>query len=93
MRIDVLLHSLCLFKTRSQAARACADGRVWLNDQPVRASRIVRPGDKIRWRDPLGRFEQEVEILEVPAGQVSRTAARGMVREIAKRAIDDPWVA
>jgi ribosomal 50S subunit-recycling heat shock protein len=93
LRIDVLLHSLCLFKTRSQAARACADGRVWLNDQQVRASRIVRPGDKIRWRDPLGRFEQEVEILEVPAGQVSRTAARGMVREIAKRAIDDPWVA
>jgi ribosomal 50S subunit-recycling heat shock protein len=92
LRIDLLLHALCLFKTRSQATRACAEGRVWLNDQPVRASRIVRPGDRIRWRDPLGRSEQEVEILEVPAGQVSRTAARGLVREISRRTIDDPWV-
>ncbi len=31
VRIDLVLHSLCLFKTRSQASRACADGRVWLN--------------------------------------------------------------
>lgn len=92
MRIDLLLHALCLFKTRSQATRACAEGRVWLNDQPVRASRIVRPGDRIRWRDSLGRSEQEVEILDVPAGQVSRAAARGLVREISRRTIDDPWV-
>ena len=92
MRIDLLLHALCLFKTRSQASRACAEGRVWLNDQPVRASRIVHPGDRIRWRDPLARWEEEVEILEVPAGQVSRVAARGLFREIYKRAVDDPWV-
>jgi ribosome-associated heat shock protein Hsp15 len=93
LRIDLLLHALCLFKTRSQASRACSEGRVWLNDQQVRASRVVRPGDRIRWRDPLGRFEQEVEILDVPAGQVSRVAARALYREISKRAIDDPWVA
>jgi ribosomal 50S subunit-recycling heat shock protein len=93
LRIDLLLHALCLFKTRSQATRACAEGRVWLNDQAARASRVVRAGDRIRWRDPLGRFEQEVEILEVPVSQVSRAAARGMIREISRRAIDDPWVA
>lgn len=93
MRIDLLLHALCLFKTRSQASRACAEGRVWLNGHPVRASRIVHPGDRIRWRDPLSRWEEEVEILEVPAGQVSRVAARDLYREIYKRAVDDPWVA
>jgi ribosomal 50S subunit-recycling heat shock protein len=92
LRIDVLLHSLCIFKTRSQASRACAEERVWLNGHTVRSSHIVHPGDRIRWRDPLGRYEQEVEIIEVPVGQVSRSAARGMYRELSRRAVDDPWV-
>jgi ribosome-associated heat shock protein Hsp15 len=92
VRIDNLLHALCLFKTRSQASRACAEGRVWLNDVPVRASRSVRTGDRIRWRDRLERIEQEIEILEIPTGQVSRTAAREMVRILSRRELDDPWV-
>ena len=53
--------------------------------------RSVRAGDRIRWRDPLGRVEQEVEILQLPAGQVSRAAAREMVHVIARRELDDPW--
>lgn len=93
MRIDLLLHALCLFKTRSQAGRACSEGRVRLNGAPVRPSHAVRAGDRILWRDELGRHEQEVEILEVPRGRVSRTAAREMVRVLARRVIEDPWVA
>lgn len=92
MRIDLVLHSLCLFKTRSQASRACAEGRVWLNGVNVRSSHVVRPGDRIRWIDPLGRTEREVEVLEVPATQLSRSDARASVREIMNRPIDDPWV-
>lgn len=91
MRIDLLLHALCLFKTRSQAAKACSEGRVWLNDATVRPSRTVQPGDRIRWRDPLGRSEHEVEILEIPVGRVSKVAARDFVREIQSRVIDNPW--
>jgi ribosome-associated heat shock protein Hsp15 len=91
VRIDVLLHSLCLFKTRSQASRACSEGRVWLNGVEARASRDVRPGDRIRFRDALGRLEQEVEILDVPLGQVSKTQAGEMIRVVEKRVIDDPW--
>ena len=92
MRIDSLLHALCLFKTRSQASRACAEGRVWLNGAAARSSRSVRPGDRIRWRDRLGRIEQEIEVLEVPSGQVSRAAAREMVRIVSRRQLNDPWV-
>jgi ribosome-associated heat shock protein Hsp15 len=91
VRLDVLLHALCLFKTRSQATRACAEGRVWLNGSEARASREVHPGDRIRFRDALGRLEQEVEILGVPQGRLSRAQAQEMVRGIAKRIIDDPW--
>ncbi|MBM3287941.1 MAG: hypothetical protein FJY88_11420 [Candidatus Eisenbacteria bacterium] len=92
VRIDLLLHALCLFKTRSQASKACAEGRVWLNDQQARSSRTVSVGDRIRWRDSLGRMEEEVQILEIPTRQVSRAASRDMIRPIAKRTLDDPWV-
>jgi ribosomal 50S subunit-recycling heat shock protein len=92
VRIDLVLHNLCLFKTRSQASRACAEGRVWLNGSVVRSSHVVRAGDRIRWIDPLGRVEREIELLEIPAGQLSKTDARSYVREIARRVVDDPWV-
>ncbi len=92
MRIDALLHALCLFKTRSQAARACSEGRVWLNDLPARSSRRARPGDRIRWRDPLGRIEQEVEVIELPTRRLSRAVAKEMYRVLNHRLIDDPWV-
>ncbi len=91
MRIDLLLHALCLFKTRSQATRACAEGRVWLDGVAVRASREARPGNRIRWRDELGRTEEEIELISVPARQVPRAAAKDFYREIFRRKIDDPW--
>jgi ribosomal 50S subunit-recycling heat shock protein len=85
MRIDLLLSRLCLQKTRSQAARACDEGRVWLNGQPARSSREVRPGDHVRYLDRLGRVEEEVVILAIPQGSVSRIAAREMYRVIERR--------
>ena len=91
MRIDLLLHALCLFKTRSQASRACAEGRVWLDGTAVRASREARPGSRIRWRDELGRMEEEIELLEVPTRQVSRVAAKDFYREVFRKKIEDPW--
>lgn len=85
-----MLSRLCLFKTRSQAGRACDEGRVWWNGQPARASREVRSGDRIRFRDARLRFEEEVEILEVPEKPVSKAASRELYRRIERRAIEDP---
>jgi ribosomal 50S subunit-recycling heat shock protein len=92
VRIDLLLHALCLFKTRSQAGRACAEGRVWLDGALARASRDVRPGSRIRWRDELGRTEEEIEVVEVPARQVSRVEAKEFYREVFRKKIEDPWM-
>jgi len=93
MRCDLCLHRLCLFKTRSQAAHACDEGRVWVNGQPAKASRLIHPGDHIRFQDRMGRAEEEVEILALPEGSVSRAVAREMVRVIAHRLLEDPWAA
>jgi ribosome-associated heat shock protein Hsp15 len=91
MRIDLCLSGLCLFKTRSQAGRACDEGKVWLNGQQARSAKDVHPGDRIRFTDRLGRIEQEVEVLVLPEGSVSRAAAHDMYRLIARRVLDDPW--
>jgi ribosomal 50S subunit-recycling heat shock protein len=90
MRIDLCLSHFCLFKTRSQAGKACDEGRVFLNAEPARASRVVHTGDRIRFIDRLGRFEEEVEVLEVPEKQVSRPRARELYRTLYRRAVEFP---
>jgi ribosome-associated heat shock protein Hsp15 len=46
LRIDKYLWAIRLFKTRSQAGDACDKGKVKLNGDSVKASRIVNIGDE-----------------------------------------------
>jgi ribosomal 50S subunit-recycling heat shock protein len=92
MRIDLVLSRLCLFKTRSQAGRACETGTVRLNARPAKASAAVRPGDRIVIIEPTGRAEREYEILALPPeGSISRAAARDLYRLLDRRPLADPW--
>jgi len=47
-RMDKLLWSLRLFKTRTLAMEACKKGRVMIGNIPVKPSRTIRPGEIIR---------------------------------------------
>jgi len=80
VRIDQLLHWLCLAKSRSLVARACRAGRIRVNGQPVRPAKEVGPGDRVLIEDPLGDRCREFELLELPAAQASRKAAPGYYR-------------
>jgi len=91
MRIDLCLGRLCLYKTRSQAARACDDGLVQVNGRAARPSREVRPGDLVAFQDKWGRFRTEVEILELPGASVSKAAAREFYRMLAHEKLAEPW--
>ena len=91
MRLDLVLHRLCLFKTRSQAGKACDGSRVRVNGEIARSSRAVRVGDRVAYRDPGDRFEREVEILALPEKQVSKVQSRDMYRVLGEREIERPW--
>ena len=42
IRLDVWLDVACLFKTRSEAKRACEGGKVDVNGQTARPNRLIR---------------------------------------------------
>jgi ribosome-associated heat shock protein Hsp15 len=80
MRLDVVLHELRLFKSRTQAGEAIDQGRVLLAGQLAKASRAVRPGDRITLLGPRGR--RTFELLELPSRSLSKDAAKALVREV-----------
>lgn len=89
MRVDQLLHWLCLTKSRSLATRACREGCVRLNGHVVRASHEARVGDRIALQDPMLDRSTELELIDLPAGQLSRREAHAYYRFLATGATRD----
>lgn len=54
-RLDVWLDVACLYRTRSEAQRACLGGKVEVNGQNSKPHRRLRIGDEIRLSRPFGR--------------------------------------
>ena len=75
VRLDVWLDVACLFKSRSQAQRACTLGRVEVNGDRGKPHRLVRPGDRIRISLPGGRT-RTVEETALADRHVPRARAR-----------------
>ena len=48
MRLDVWLDVACLFKTRSEAKRACEGGKIEVNGERAKPNRALREGDRLR---------------------------------------------
>jgi ribosome-associated heat shock protein Hsp15 len=55
VRLDVWLDVSCLYKTRSEAKRACDGGKVDVNGQASKPHREIRAGDEIVLSRPYGR--------------------------------------
>jgi ribosome-associated heat shock protein Hsp15 len=78
LRVDVLLHRLCLTRSRSEAKSACDAGAVSVAGKPARPSDVAAPGARIEIRYP-GRT-LELELLAAPGKSTSRKAARDHYR-------------
>jgi ribosome-associated heat shock protein Hsp15 len=60
LRLDVWLDVACLFKTRSEAQKACKGGKVDVNGQVAKPHRDIRAGDVIQVTRALGRRQRVV---------------------------------
>src|SRR3954471_19303809 len=75
VRLDVWLDVACLFRTRSEAKRACEGGKVDVNGQPGKPHRLGGPGDEIVISRPLGR-RQTVVVAGLAERSIPKTEAR-----------------
>jgi ribosome-associated heat shock protein Hsp15 len=70
VRIDKWLWAVRVYKTRNMAAEACRSGKVRINDQPVKPSRTVTPGDRVKVTvNP--QFTRTLKVREILSNRVS----------------------
>lgn len=80
VRIDKYLWAIRLYKTRSISAEACKNGRVKIDDIPVKASREVKIGDVIELR--VNIMNKVIEVVEARKNRMSASLAVQMYKDI-----------
>jgi ribosome-associated heat shock protein Hsp15 len=80
LRLDVWLDITCLFRTRSEAQKACKMRRIDVNGQTAKPHREVRAGDQIVISRPLGR-KQTVVVQGLADRHVSKAEARKLYED------------
>ena len=81
VRLDTWLDVACVFKTRSEAQKACRGGKVDVNGQTAKPNRLLRPGDELVISRPYGR-KQRLVVRRVADRHVARAQARGMFEDL-----------
>ena len=81
MRLDVWLDIACLFKTRSEAKRACEGGKVDVNGEHAKPNRAVREGDRVRISRGFGPH-QDVIVRILIDQHVKKTEARSLYDDV-----------
>ena len=71
LRLDKYLWSVRLYKTRSNASEACRAGKVRMGEQVLKASHVVRVGERYEIS-----IEQVHKVVEVKALLHNRVAAK-----------------
>lgn len=87
--MDVLLHRLCLTRSRNEAKTACDAGAVSLNGRQARAADAVLPGARVEVRWPARTLE--LELLDLPGKSVSKKAARELYRVLREERTAERW--
>jgi ribosome-associated heat shock protein Hsp15 len=81
VRLDVWLDVACLFRTRSEAQRACKGGKVDVNGQAAKPHREIRVGDEIVITRPLGR-RQRIIVRALADRHVPKAEARTLYEDV-----------
>jgi len=81
LRVDVWLDIACLFKTRTEAQRACKGGKVDVNGQAAKPHREIRPGDEVVISRPLGR-RQRVAVRALADHHIPKAQAKELYADL-----------
>lgn len=69
IRADQWAWFMRLSKTRSEAGKRIRAGKLKRNNQTLKPSHLVQPGDELHWRCPGGFLV--IRIIAIPAGRIS----------------------
>ena len=81
VRLDVWLDVACLFKTRSEAKRACAGGKVEVYGDGAKPHRSIREGDRIRIGRGFGHFQDVIVRIAIEQ-HVRKSEARALYDDV-----------
>ena len=81
VRLDVWLDVACLFRTRSEAKRACEGGKVEVNGEHAKPHRVLREGDRIRVGRPFGRHQHVIARIVIDQ-HVKKAEARVLYDDV-----------
>ena len=81
VRLDIWLDVACLFKTRSEAQKACRTGKIEVNGQPAKPNRLVRSGDQLTIGRGFGR-KQRISVRGITDRHVSKAEARELYEDL-----------
>ena len=79
-RIDKWLWSIRIYKTRLLATKACSGGKVKIDGNTVKASRMVRKGDLIQVRK--GVIKYEYKVLKIAEKRMGAKLVPGFLEDI-----------
>lgn len=87
VRLDKWLKVARIYKTRALASRACEEGKVKVNDQRAKASKLIRAGDTItvRHKSKYRTFD----VLAVTGKSVAKKDVHLLYREHAPQLSED----
>jgi ribosome-associated heat shock protein Hsp15 len=81
VRLDVWLDVTCLFKTRSEAQKACKGGKVDVNGQAAKPHREIREGDEIEITRRFRR-RQKVVVKGLAETHMAKAEARLLYEDL-----------
>ncbi len=81
VRLDIWLDVACLFRTRSEAQKACRSGKIDVNGQPAKPNRLLRLDDEILIGRPFGR-KQRLVVKGLADKHIAKAEARLLYEDL-----------
>ena len=81
VRLEIWLDVAWLFKTRSEAQKACRNSKIEVKGQTAKPNRKLRLGDEVEIGRPLGR-KQRLKVLALAERNVSKAEARKLYDDL-----------